>query len=845
MDINSPGESNLLSELIKETDSSHRLDRNSETLVLVDAKGQVHTQKPGGFGFLGTYKYYEVNFTKTLRYDGYIFTLKHNDGLININISYKFKCNLADAQKLALAVFRSGNTPINPKTIIYEEILAYDERNSLADDFYRKKLILESAIGDKFRGIGLTLLTINIQLVDVRMFDISFASSVPKVRLGLSVEMRVIPGMEVKAMSKILTKEALEDNILKITTDYISENSNPADLYKNYNTTIKEEVRKRITEHLNNYGREVTEFAIKLFKPGSLQPIIIGSEDLVSLRLKNSHQILQLRYTCELVADPAAHALVYLFQADSVEIREVIMDEIKKTFAAEIDIEQFAYELNTTVSSKLAIAINTRITSWGRVVGYLQLETPTVFPPRHLEVNRMVRCITKDGIAVNVNNKLLLQRNSAAAKMFEASQVKNFFEWGANELERVTKNVIIQKTVNELLYVFDDSEVKNEIQKEAERYGYQVYQLITIPELDEFKERDRFNIDYQNTGLTSKTDGIKLSISLHMEGRIPDFTKAMKILGPKEKISESIKGTVGSKIVQFFHSVDPDRFYLRFYTHDTGMGEKHSLEEEIRDLVKKTLEEDYGADIRTIVVNQPNTEIIDRLKKLQEGILVCEFHDRTGFLKYRSTISITRINPESWLVFYSNAYPLRTKEDDSERQAIVKHVKGYLENILNNIMVPKYKNGEFENLIEIEDAVRTMFDQLIKDIIEIFGLEIKISRPIKLERESEFNDQLIESNIRKNQLEIESSLKLKELSLGNRPAILARLYKLKEGKIADGALMNDPELKKINEEIATLENSNTLSDQPLELKNPFEKQLEDGKKRRAEDNKDAQNNNGR
>ena len=160
-------------------------------------------------------------------------------------------------------------------------------------------------------------------------------------------------------------------------------------------------------------------------------------------------------------------------------------------------------------------------------------------------------------------------------------------------------------------------------------------------------------------------------------------------------------------------------------------------------------------------------------------------------------------------------------------------------------MVPKYKNGEFENLIEIEDAVRTMFDQLIKDIIEIFGLEIKISRPIKLERESEFNDQLIESNIRKNQLEIESSLKLKELSLGNRPAILARLYKLKEGKIADGALMNDPELKKINEEIATLENSNTLSDQPLELKNPFEKQLEDGKKRRAEDNKDAQNNNGR
>jgi hypothetical protein len=824
----------LLEPLTREvSNDAGPFDNSSETMVVIDPKGQTYSKKPGGFNLFTSYRYFVVNTSKTISYNGYLCTLRSSTGPLNVLLDIKIKCQQRDAALLATRI--AAGMPGIVETI-QAEVENYDKQNTLSEHFFTKKTALENNIIDKLKLDGLTVLSINLQPegsqellapvnISVNMFKVAVLGMIPKASLGISADIVTIPGQEAKVFKKKIDKANVEDELITITREYIEKNIDPQDLFKNYNASIRQYIETSMNRFLADYGKKINSLSITLHKPGNLDAIVLQSNGFLNVRITNSHQLMKLKYTCELVADPDHQARVFLFSANTAELDEAVRDQVKNTLSTEVDAEQFAYELNTTVSSKLAKAISARIQSWGRVVGILQLETdPTKFGPRDYEIKNSVECVTQDGYTVVVNYTVLLQRMAAARKVFEASQV-NFDKWSENELKRLTKNFIIKKTYNELFYAFDDSELRDQMQQEAEKLGYSVNQLVTIPDFEGVDKGKIFKITYKDHNLHSKVDGVPLAISLSVKGNITHFSKVMNLLAPKEKVADHMDKTIDAVIRQLFHSVDPGRFYARFYNADKTQGDQKSLEKEVIEVVSRELNKLYGAEIQEITVSQLDTSLFLRYKQLQEGELEVLFEDKSGFFSYKSKISIDYVHPLGWYVFKSRGYKMRSEDpEDRERKAIVTHIKDYLQNFLNNDLIPRARRKEIADNHDFVRALIDIYPTVILEIQNYFGLVISIYNPTKIEHDTGTDKLKLVLHNEKIKSVIEADLAILKIKADERPKRLKELYEKKKTNEADGAFANSPEMKRINDEILELEKGS--ADFQQSLGNPFNFLLE-------------------
>jgi len=826
----------VTSALLREVDKTVQAQSSKgEILVVIDSQGDAYAQKPAGIGFFKSYRYFIVKTAETAAYNGFLCALRYQSEITKIVVEYQVKCQPKDAQRYAAAAYRESPVGDMIQRKVQAVVEEYHKAHNLTDDFNRKKPSVETLINERLEACGLTVLSVNISLdggprllealnIKVDVFKVSLLGSIPKASMGLEAVIVTKPGREAKSLNKVLTAKTGEEEILRMVRGYIAKNVTTDELYNNFNFQVKQQLERLINEGLFEYGKELEELSLSLHKNGSLDAIVLRQEQYLDGRIKNSHQLVQFKYKCELVADPRLHARVYLFPANTAEIEEVIKDQIKETLATEIDAEQFADELNTSVSARLAEAVNLRISSWGRRVGYLQLETDSsMMPPKHVEINHNIECQTKDGHTITIKNTLLLQRNYYSKRVFEATQTGSLEEWGKKELDRITKKFIINRTYNELLYAFSDEDLREEMQQEADKLGYDVNQLITIPEFKGEGPLQRFKIMYKDYNISSKVDGIPVAISLSIEGKIVDYSKIMKLIAPKESVTDNMEKAIDNKIRQFFHSIEPERFYVRFYSQDNNHGDTNTLEQEIKQIITNVLSNDYGAEVRDIVASPLNTKLILRLKQLQEGKLECRYCDKTGLFDYKSTIKILGVDQYSWAIFNSKGYKPRSEDaNDTERVDIVSHVKDFLENALNTRIVPSFKMGVIKNhddfVADIEDAFPTVMVQ----VKEIFGLNIDIIAPVKITPEAELNRKLMESKIRIASAKMVSDENVFNLSQEQRSERLLLLYKLIKETDEEGYAVNSLTREKIASEIKLLETASFNLNKSIEMGDPFD-----------------------
>ena len=212
--------------------------------------------------------------------------------------------------------------------------------------------------------------------------------------------------------------------------------------------------------------------------------------------------------------------------------------------------------------------------------------------------------------------------------------------WVKEKLERIIREGLFKKRYLDILFGFqtrngaDSSElisdadetayasrIKNKLRQAALNIGYDIEQLITVPDLKPLKLRDKFSIVMDGEFVT-KVSNVKVKLSIVVTARIEDLRDVKEHLNRLQDVEELMQEAIGEVVRQYLHTIDPERFYVRFSFADKNQ-EKRSIEEELKSLITERLKKGFAADIISVTPKMVNTDLIERLRKLRNEI--CNF----------------------------------------------------------------------------------------------------------------------------------------------------------------------------------------------------------------------------
>ncbi|HWP53737.1 MAG TPA: hypothetical protein VN476_06345 [Pyrinomonadaceae bacterium] len=189
-------------------------------------------------------------------------------------------------------------------------------------------------------------------------------------------------------------------------------------------------------------------------------------------------------------------------------------------------------------------------------------------------------------------------------------------------------------------------------------------------------------------------------------------------LNRRQDVPKLMKDTVDHEVRRFLHSVDPERFYMRF-SHTEPEEEEPAIEQALRERIEARLVEKFKADVIDIVFRMRDTEITQVWSSLEksEGTLEIKlpsFSDVEG-VTYRGRVRVEAIHGRGW-----NRFRTSNPEMDKICRRLEEHVLAQLGTFANADLVYTHLEGQRQVGKVIEALVK-------KFAVEEFGLVIRVS----------------------------------------------------------------------------------------------------------------------
>lgn len=236
-----------------------------------------------------------------------------------------------------------------------------------------------------------------------------------------------------------------------------------------------------------------------------------------------------------------------------------------------------------------------------------------------------------------------------------------------------------------------------------------------------------FNIDIEEANLATKDANVKVKVNIFVAGKIENPREIKDYLSPDVDLEGLIKQSIHNAVREVLHSIEPERYYLRFYfpaLDERGNPLEKSVEQELTDKIKEVLEKTFHAKISTIIPKPLNTEITERYQELYEKIGSFEFEVPSlsgdeAPVKFEGDFQIQGVEKNSWLMFQS-----RLPRIDDIKQSIEKSLKAKLNTLGDEIL----QYTDTENLLLLEDFINQWINNPLGrgSIANQFGLEISI-----------------------------------------------------------------------------------------------------------------------
>jgi hypothetical protein len=354
----------------------------------------------------------------------------------------------------------------------------------------------------------------------------------------------------------------------------------------------------------------------------SLEPIAVTKDHflITASDYPDEEQDLSIRITLDVDETWKANAiLAYRLNG---ELHDLVPKEVVKFFRENVTLQSFCTQLNAQeVRDGLARHLDRVLTPYGRKVGGVRLESDA--PPLLFFFQKLVPVQCRlheypEDVVISNEVQMILRD----VRQYRAANAPDLTDWLQKKLRQVIPQLLFGVKYIDVLIRFApfESEIKRILSEQAAAIGYEIKQLITIPDLEPIRLKDAFTINASGT-FELRLANFFVRLQVICTTRIPRLETIENQLNRLQNVPKLMEDAVVTLTRQYLHGIEPERFYMRFgFTEVVG---ERPVEQELVGRIQEKLNGDFGAEVIDVIVKVGDTEIITRLRNLQKTI--CPF----------------------------------------------------------------------------------------------------------------------------------------------------------------------------------------------------------------------------
>lgn len=507
----------------------------------------------------------------------------------------------------------------------------------------------------------------------------------------------------------------LNEKINKYLIDYIGHR--PAEFIDNYfhkESDLQSYIAARVHQEVGLTLR------VKVRLPETpLQPIPIGSFSL-SVRVRDCDENQTLNVRGELQVDELNKVNAVLSKSDGRKLEDLVKQEIQAYTAEHITLHSFFTDLNDGVKKQLMRHLNRALESSGRKLAFLALECPSrdsVAQP-FFETTHDVKCnIHQYPDPVVIKNSV--QMIVSDLGRYRANGAPPLEDWVKKKLDRVIHELLFDAKYINLLLDFEprEEEIKHRLGAEAESIGYGLKQLITVPDLEPLSWLKSFQIEVEDS-FETQSPGVKVKLKLVATVRIQDLRDIRSYLDHRQDVPELMKELIVRETRRFLHTIDPERFYMRFSF--TDIENELAVHDALIETIRDALEKEFRAEVIDVIPKVADTKYIEHLRELQAQIgtfmigLSPVGQDEFETFIYRGIFRVESVHASGW-----DKFRLLNSSMETIQSFLEESVGAKMETLPGDTLA--YQN--YPDLRSMEELVEKLARECI---VKEFGIVIRI-----------------------------------------------------------------------------------------------------------------------
>lgn len=528
---------------------------------------------------------------------------------------------------------------------------------------------------------------------------------------------------------------AFEKLIRRWLDDFITGKGGSAKFIDGYFAEPQDDESKNMRESLQDYlqthalAKAGLNLQVKawLAGEGGIHKAVEVSTDGFLVSVNDYRERQELEVNCELELDEQHKINAVIHHRETAQLKNKVIDVTKKYFASEVSLDQFYGGLSApALLGGLRSRLDKALAAEGRRVGRIFLKgaapeedkAPPQFGPYNVPVSVSIQEYPDE---IVIGNKLLLSRR--VVSLYRDKSSPPLDRWAKEKLGQIIRDVLFNAKYIDLLLDFDERKVAIEarLRAEAALIGYEVKQLITVPNLAPLKWLEPFPIKVE-TDFETLRPRTYVRLSIIVTARF-DTLEEPKIRGPlnrRENVPLLMEKDVRNVASQYLHGIEPEQFYTCFaFPDEKQYPGKSSVQAALRDGITNMLVGKYGAEVIEVIPRMDDTDVILNLMVLQER--PCDFNvsatprDGGASVSFKGKFCVEGVDPGSWHTFLSRKFTI-----EDVRQHLEDDVRAKLKTKTREELL-------YRRLEDLKEMEATIHDIAAVSIKNMFGLLIEVS----------------------------------------------------------------------------------------------------------------------
>lgn len=427
-----------------------------------------------------------------------------------------------------------------------------------------------------------------------------------------------------------------------------------------------------------------------------------------SIRLKDYDKELdfEIRATLDVVLKRREKAVKYLNK--ELLFVSPIKTEVKKYFLQK-SFQDFYSKLQDSIREEIVQRLNEVVADFGREIVKLSISTKSLdkvreklLPRDFLEEKYETDCYVKGyDKQIRVKNILHLKLENLALynRAFESGFLPlntagkpDLKKWAQEKLESIVKSVLFEQNYVDLLLEFEpesnaalespddvelvtqpevaessdgvkdkhscgvEAQILQKMTAAAYLIGYSVVQIVSIPELEQFKLKGNFTVKTGKKEYATKSSNFTVGLDTVAIIRIDNLKDIERRLRNSDRpLIEQIEDAIDDVISQHLNSVDPEQFYMSFNV-DRG-AKTTTVEQELIVQVTDELKTKFSATVISVIPKVADTPLLELYGDLQGQVRHFQFefspanHDGEK-VSCKGRFEVLEVGDADWNKFY-------------------------------------------------------------------------------------------------------------------------------------------------------------------------------------------------